>query len=325
MKPRVFVTRMISEVGIELLKTKTEVEYRDKDRVIPHEELMGRVGSVDGIVAGVYDPVDEAVMEAAPRLKVISNCAVGYDNIDVAAATARGIVVTNTPGVLTETTADLAFGLLLAAARRLAEGDRYVRAGRWNRFQMMLLLGADVHGKTLGVAGLGRIGQAVARRGRGFGMEVIYTKRGPLEPAVEAELQARRVDKANLLRESDFLVLCLPLTEESRNYIGREELKAMKPEAFLVNIARGAVLDERALVEGLRGGEIAGAGLDVYVDEPNVPQELMEMKNVVLLPHIGSASKETRDRMALLAAENCLAVLSGKKPPTPVNPEVLKR
>lgn len=324
MKPRVFVTRMISEGGLGLLRAGAEVEYRQEDRVIPHEELLARAGSAEGIVSGVFDPVDSAVIEAAPELKVVSNCAVGYDNIDVAAATRRGVVVTNTPGVLTETTADLAFALLLASARRVAEGDRYVRAGRWDRFQMMLLLGADVHGKTLGVAGFGRIGQAVARRAGGFGMRVLYTKREALEPGLEAELGALRVDKETLLSQSDFVVLSLPLTEDTRDYIGAGELRAMKPTAFLVNVARGAVVDERALVEALREGEIAGAGLDVYVDEPHVPAGLMEMDNVVVLPHIGSASVETRDEMARLAAENCLAVLGGRRPPTPVNPEVLE-
>jgi glyoxylate reductase len=315
---------MVSEAGLSLLRAEAEVDYRGEDRVIPHEELLARVGPAVGIVSGVFDPVDSAVMDAAPGLKVIANCAVGYDNIDVAAATHRGIVVTNTPGVLTETTADLAFALMMASARRVAEGDRYVRAGRWDRFQMMLMLGADVYGKTLGIAGCGRIGQAVARRGRGFGMEVLYTKREVLEPALERDLGAHRVDKETLLRESDFVVLTIPLTEETRNYIGAGELRAMKPTAFLINIARGAVVDEPALVEALQEGEIAGAGLDVYVDEPNVPPKLVEMENVVVLPHIGSASVETRDKMALLAAENCLAVLGGRQPPTPVNPEVLE-
>lgn len=323
-RPRVFVTRMISEVGLELLRSKAEVEYRGEDRVIPHDELLMRVGPAEGVVSGVYDPVDSAVMDAAPGLKVVANCAVGYDNVDVRAATERGIVVTNTPGVLTETTADLAFALLMDSARRVAEGDRYVRAGRWDRFQMMLLLGADVHGKTLGIAGMGRIGQAVARRGRGFGMKVIYTKREALDAAIEKELDSRRVDKATLLKESDFLVLTVPLTDETRNYIGLRELRAMKPTAFLINIARGAVIDEPALVEALKAGDIAGAGLDVYVDEPHVPPELIDMENVVILPHLGSASVETRDEMARLAAENCLAVLSGQMPPTPVNPEVLR-
>lgn len=325
MKPRVFVTRMISEEGLKLLRAEAEVDYRDEDRVIPNEELLSRVGSAEGIVSGVFDPVDAAVMDAAPNLKVVASCAVGYDNIDVAAATQRGVVVTNTPGVLTETTADLAFALLMASARRVAEGDRYVRAGRWDRFQMMLLLGADVNGKTLGIAGFGRIGQAVARRGLGFGMNIICTKGTPLEPALAEELGARQVDKETLLKESDFLVLTIPLAEETRNYIGPEELRAMKPTAFLVNIARGAVVDEPALVRALQEGAIAGAGLDVYVDEPHVPPELMDMENVVIVPHIGSASVETRDKMARLAAENCLAVLAGRKPPTPVNPEVTGR
>lgn len=323
MKPRVLVTRRMPEPAMARLRVEAEVDYRDEDRAISREELLSRVAAVEGIVAGLSDPMDAALMEAAPRLKVIANFAVGFDNIDVATATARGIVVTNTPGVLTETTADLAFALLMAGARRLGEGDRYVREGRWDRFQMTLLLGADVYGKTLGVAGFGRIGQAVARRGRGFDMAVLYTKRTPLEPALEAELGARRVDKATLLTEADFVVLALPLTEETHHYIGHEELRAMKPTAILVNIARGAVVDELALVAALQEGEIAGAGLDVFEHEPAVPSELVAMDNVMLTPHIASASVETREKMALMAAENCLAVLAGRKPENPLNPESL--
>lgn len=323
MRPRVLVTRRMPDSAIAHLKREAEVDYRDEDKAISRDELLSRVSEVGGIVSGLSDPVDAAVMEAAPGLKVIANFAVGFDNVDVEAATARGIVVTNTPGVLTETTADLAFALLMAAARRIVEADRYVRSGQWDRFQMTLLLGADVHGKTLGVVGLGRIGQAVARRGRGFGMRVLYTKRTALEPALEAELEALRVDKAALLSEADFVVLALPLTDETHHYIGREELRAMKRSAILVNIARGAVVDERALVSALREGEIAGAGLDVFEREPAIPSELVEMNNVVMTPHIASASVETRERMALMAAENCLAVLAGRRPENPVNAEVL--
>ena len=323
MKPRVLVTRRIPEPALARLREEAEVDYRDEDRAIAREELLSRAAAVEGIVSGLSDPMDEALMEAAPKLKVIANVAVGYDNIDVEATRARGIVATNTPGVLTETTADLAFALLTATARRLVEADRYVRSGRWDRFQMTLLLGADVHGKTLGVAGFGRIGQAVACRGRGFDMTVLYTNRTPLKPAVEAELEARRVDKATLLADADFVVLALPLTDETSHYIGHEELRAMKRTSILVNIARGAVVDELALVGALQAGEIAGAGLDVFEHEPAVPAELTAMDNVVLSPHIASASVETRERMALMAAENCLAVLAGRRSPNPVNPEVI--
>ncbi len=323
MKPRVLVTRRIAEPAVARLHEEAEVDYRDEDRAIEREDLLSRATSAEGIVSGLSDPMDSALMEASPQLKVIANVAVGYDNIDVEAATNRGIVVTNTPGVLTETTADLAFALLMAAARRVVEGDGYVREGRWDRFQMTLLLGADVYGKTLGIAGFGRIGQAVARRARGFDMTVLYTKRTPLEPAVEAELGSRRVDKATLLEEADFVVLALPLSEETHHYIGREELRAMKRTAILVNIARGAVVDEPALVSALQEGEIAASGLDVFEHEPSVPAELVSMENVVLTPHIASASVETREKMALMAAENCLAVLAGRTPSNPLNPEVL--
>jgi glyoxylate reductase len=261
--------------------------------------------------------MDGEVMDAAEDLRVIANMAVGYDNVDVQAAGKRGVVVTNTPGVLDETTADVAFMLLLAAARRLGEGERLVRAGRWEWWGPKLLMGRDVWGKRLGIVGLGRIGQAVARRARGFGMEVLYHNRSRQEEA-ERELGARYTDLDDLLRTADFVSIHTPLTPETTHLIGADELDDMKPEAVLVNTSRGPVVDEAALAEALAARRIFAAGLDVYENEPEVHPKLLELENVVLAPHIGSASVETRDKMAALAAENLAAVLRGESPKTPV-------
>jgi glyoxylate reductase len=256
---------------------------------------------------------------------VVSNVAVGYNNIDVAAATARGIVVTNTPDVLTETTADFAWALLMATARRVVEADQYVRAGKFSRWEWELLWGSDVFGKTLGIIGFGRIGKAVARRGRGFGMRILYTDAVRADAAVERELGATFADKPTLLRESDFVTVHTPLLPETRHLIGAAELKMMKRTAYLINAARGPIVNEAQLVQALKEGWIAGAGLDVYEEEPKVHPGLLSLPSVVLAPHIASASSETRIKMGTLAMENCLAVLEGKTPPTPVNPEVLRK
>ena len=264
----------------------------------------------------------EEVLQQAPKLRVVSNTGVGYDNIDVAACTRRRIPVTNTPGVLTETTADLAMALLLAVARRMVEGDRFVRDGQWREWKWDLLHGVDVHGKTLGLLGFGRIGQAMARRGRGFSMRILYHARHRVAESMERELEARYVDRDTLLGESDFLSLHLPLTPETRHVIGAKEFALIKPTAFLINTARGAVVDEEALAEALKAHRIAGAGLDVFEREPWVHPALLEMKNVVLMPHVGSATAETRLKMAMLAAENLLAALDGRRPPNVVNPEI---
>jgi glyoxylate reductase len=276
-----------------------------------------------GIVSLVTDPIGEAVL-STPGLRIVSNVAVGFNNIDVAAATARGVMVTNTPGVLDETTADLTVALLLAAARRVVEGDRMIRAGRFLGWAIDMLLGQDVHGATLGVVGMGRIGQAVARRGRGFGMRVLYTSRHRLPEERERELAATRVDLDRLLAESDFVTLHVPLTEQTRHLIGARELASMRPTAVLVNTARGPVVDEVALAEALRAGRIWAAGLDVYEDEPRVHAGLLELENVVLAPHIGSASVRTRSRMSEMAVDNLLAGLRGEPPPNLVNPETLE-
>jgi len=250
---------------------------------------------------------------------------VGYNNVDVAAATKRGVVITNTPDVLTDTTADFAWTLLMAAARRLVEGDRFVREGKWKQWEMMLLMGGDIHGKTLGIVGFGRIGRAMARRALGFNMRVLYQDAVAADAAAERELRATRVDLATLLRESDFVTLHTPLIPETKHLINAQSLKTMKKTAHLINASRGPVVDEAALAQALKEGWIAGAGLDVFEEEPKVNPSLLGLANVTLAPHIASASRDTRVKMATLAVENCLAVLEGKTPPTPVNPEVLSR
>jgi lactate dehydrogenase-like 2-hydroxyacid dehydrogenase len=263
------------------------------------------------------------VLEQAPQLQVVANVGVGYDNVDVDACTQRRILVTNTPDVLTEATADLAFALLLATARRIVEGDNYIRNGKWFQGQWNLLWGSELHGKTLGIYGFGRIGQAVARRGRGFSMRILYHSRHAVGNDVERELAAQWVDRETLMGESDFLSIHIPLTGDTRRSIGRRQLTLMKTTAFLINTARGGIIDECALIEALQQGKLAGAGLDVFEHEPKVNPALIAMRNVVLLPHVGSATAYTRLRMVLLAAENLLAVLGGKRPPNLVNPRVL--
>lgn len=307
-----------------MLRASAEVAlWPDSDAPPPHEVLVREAGRADALLCLLTDRIDEEVISAGPQLRVISNCAVGHDNIDLAAATARGIVVCNTPGVLTETTADLAWALLMAAARRIAEADRFLRAGRWRSWSPQLLLGQDVYGATLGIVGLGRIGRAVARRARGFEMRLLYSD-PTRQPEVEAELGAQRVPLDELLRESDFVTLHTPLTNETRHLIGPRQLALMKPTAVLINTSRGPVVDEAALVAALREKRLLYAGLDVFDPEPIAADHpLVALDNVVLLPHIGSATVATRTRMATMAAQNILAVLSGQRPPHPVNPEVL--
>jgi glyoxylate reductase len=275
-----------------------------------------------GILSQVMDPIGEAVL-SAPGLRIVANVAVGYDNLDVPAATRHGILVTHTPGVLTDTTADFAFALLMAAGRRVAEGDRYLRAGRFRDWAIDLLLGHDVWGATLGLVGVGRIGGAVARRARGFSMRILYTDAVPLPDDVARELEATRVDLDTLLAESDFVSLHVPLTPETRHLIGAPQLARMKPTAVLVNTSRGQVVDEAALAGALRAGRIFAAGLDVYEHEPAVHPDLLELENVVLAPHIASASVRTRSAMSELAVRNLLAGLRRERPPNLLNPEVL--
>ena len=273
----------------------------------------------EGLLCTITDRIDAEVLDHAPALRVIANFGVGFEHIDLAAATQRGLPVTNTPGVLTEATADLAFALILATARRLVEGDKRVREGKFTYWAPLLFLGREVSGQTLGLIGAGRIGQAVAKRARGFGMRVLYYNRTPLSPAAEQELHVSLAPLEDLLREADFVTLHVPLTPQTRHLIGRRELELMKPTAHLINTARGPVVDEAALVEALRRGEIGGAGLDVYEREPQLSPGLTELDNVVLLPHVGSATIETRTRMGLMAAANLLAGLRGERPPNCLN------
>ncbi len=316
MPEKVLVTREIPEAGLYLLEDfAVSVLF---ERPPERGELLEAIRGMDGVISTATEKIDGEVLDAAgDDLKVVANMAVGYDNIDVRAARERGVVVTNTPGVLDETTADVAFMLMLAAARRLGEGERLLRAGKWEWWGPKQLRGLDVWGKKLGILGLGRIGQAVARRAKGFGMEILYHNRSR-NGSAEKELGARYLELRELLSESDFISIHTPLTDETRHLIGAEELESMKPGAVLVNSSRGPVVDEGALADALENGRIFAAGLDVYEEEPKVHPKLLELENVVLAPHIGSASIETRDKMATLAAENLRAVLRGEQPMTPV-------
>ncbi|MCC6731434.1 MAG: D-glycerate dehydrogenase [Chthonomonadales bacterium] len=314
-----FVTRPLPEEAIALVRDAAETQIWPEPVPPPRDVLLRSVRDVDGLLCLLTDRIDDELLDHAPRLRVVSQMAVGYDNIDVAACTRRGVAVGNTPGVLTETTADLAFALLMATARRLAEAERFVRSGAWSTWSPMLLTGPDVHHATLGIVGMGRIGYEVARRAAGFQMGVLYADARPSE-AAERDFGARRRDLDALLEESDFVTLHTPLLPETRHLIGAAQLARMKPTAILVNTSRGAVVDEQALHEALSAGRIAAAGLDVYEVEPlpaNSP--LLQLDNVVLLPHIGSASVPTRTRMAVLAAENLVAGLRGQPLPNPVN------
>jgi len=321
MKPKVFVTRPLPAPALELLSSACEVRSYPEDAAIPVSQLAEECRAVEGLLVNSAR-VNEEVLRAAPKLRAISNCGVGYDNIDVEACNRRRIPITNIAGSLEETTADLAFALLLATARRAIEADRYVREGRWDRWQSGLLHGLDVHHKTLGLLGFGGIGQPMARRGRGFSMRVLYHARHRAGGSVERELHAEHADLETLLRESDFLSLHVPLTPETHHLIDSKAFRLMKATAILINTARGPVVDEGALVEALRNGKIAGAGLDVFEGEPRVNPDLSVLDNVVLAPHIGSATGETRLQMALLAVRNLLALLAGERPPHIVNPEI---
>ena len=325
-RPAVLVARAVFAETVQRLAQHFEVEANPADRIYAKAELIERLRGKAGALTTASERIDAEVLEANPQLRVVANMAVGYNNIDLAACSARGVLVTNTPDVLTETTADFGFALMLAAARRMSESERFLRSGAWDRRAYDLLSGTDVHGATLGILGMGRIGQAIARRGAlGFGMRVIYHNRSRLAAALEAPLAARWVDKATLLAEADHLVLVLPYSPASHHAIGAAELALMKPTATLTNVARGGIVDDAALAAALRERRIAAAALDVYEGEPQLHPALLELANVVLTPHIASASVATRRAMAELAADNLIAALSGGRPPTPVNPEVLER
>jgi glyoxylate reductase len=316
--PRVLVTRPFPGRAQDILRgARLDVEVRDEESPPSPEELRRLLRDKEGVVAVVGDALDAATIAAAPRLRAIALAVVGTDDVDLEAAAARGIVVTHTPGVLTETTADFAFALLLAAARRLLDGDRLVREGRFRGWSPTLLLGRDVHGKTIGLVGFGRIGQAVARRARGFGMSLLYASRSRKVEA-ETDLGARRVPLDDLLARSDFVVLCIPLARETRHLIGEAQLRRMKPSAILVNVARAGVVDDGALLDALRSGRIAAAALDVFEGEPVPLPGLLALPNVVLAPHAASASTETRAAMAEMAARDLVAVLEGREPAHPV-------
>ncbi|MBE2271477.1 MAG: D-glycerate dehydrogenase [Anaerolinea sp.] len=319
MKPKVFVTRQIPEAGLTRIREVCDLHVWESEMPAPYDQLTKRVGGMDGILCTLTERIDAALIDAAGAgLKVISQMAVGYDNIDVRAAAARGIPVGNTPGVLTDATADLAFALLLAAARRLTEGVEYIRSGHWTTWQPRHLLGADLSGATLGIIGLGRIGKAVAKRARGFDMRILATSRHLTDTEAEAH-GATRVDLPTLLRDSDFVSLHTPLTPETRHLINRETLAQMKPSAILINSTRGGTVDQRALYEALRDGVIAGAALDVTDPEP-IPLDdpILTLPNALVVPHIGSATVKTRDKMALMAAENLIAGVMGQPLPNQV-------
>lgn len=318
-RPTFAVTNRLPEPALQALREAGELRLDDRAGPIPRTDLLALVGGAEAVVTLLHDQVDEELLEAAgPQLRCVANVAVGYDNVDVTAAERRGIVVTNTPGVLDDATADLTLALILNATRRVSEGDRLIRAGKPWAWGLSFMLGSGLRGKLLGIVGLGGIGRRVAERARAFGMEIAYHQRTPAPAEVEAELEAQRLPLDELLARADVVSLHCPLTPATRHLIGAAELTAMKPSAVLVNAARGPVVDEPALARALTAGEIAAAGLDVYEHEPQVEPALLELENVVLAPHLGSATVETRTAMAELAARNAISVLRGEGPLTPV-------
>jgi len=324
-KPKLFSTHVLFEEPRKILAEHFDVEYWMEEERPPRAEVLRRVSGKDALICLLTERVDRELLDAAgPNLRIVANVAVGFDNIDVPACTERNVAVTNTPGVLDETTADFAWTLLMAVARRLVEGDRMARSGAWTKWNLDQLCGTDVWGKTLGIIGLGRIGRAVARRASGFRMRIIYnsTTRAPSE--IEKELNAEYVSRDAVFEQADFVSLHVPLNAVTRGLVGPAELAKMKRTAFLINTTRGPVVQEAALIDALEHGVIAGAALDVFEREPLIPDGLRR-DNVVLAPHLGSASVETRTRMAMIAAENAIAIFGGKRPPTILNPEALRQ
>ena len=325
-KPRILVARAVFPETIAFLQQHFEVEHNQADAVWSKAELAQRLQGKAGVLTTGSERIADELLAACPELKICANMAVGFNNFDLAAMTARGVLATNTPDVLTETTADFGFALLMATARRMAEGEHFLRAGLWNKWAVDMFAGADVHGSTLGIIGMGRIGQGIAKRGaHGFGMNVIYHNRSRLAPELEAECKARYVGKEELLKTADHLVLVLPYSAESHHAIGADEIALMKPTATLTNLARGGIVDDAALAQALRECRIAAAGLDVFEGEPKVHPDLLACSNVVLTPHIASATVPTRRAMAQLAADNLVGFLVNGQPLTPLNPEVLKK
>lgn len=320
---KVFVTRNIPEAGLKILEERYDVTVSDKDRPLEKNEIIEGVEEADALLCLLHDQIDTEMMDAGSNLKIISNYAVGYDNIDVEAATEREIVVTNTPGVLTEATAEITWALMMAASRHIVEGDKFVRKDNFSGWDPGLMVGHELSGKTLGIIGMGNIGMAVARLSTGFDMEILYYNSSRNEEA-EEKYGARKVGLEELLQSSDFVSLHVPLTEETKEMISWKELKMMKKSAYLINAARGEVVNEEALIEALRSGKIAGAGIDVYSDEPyGANPDYYDLDNVVLAPHLGSATFRAREGMAVMAAENIVAMLEGEKPKYIVNPEML--
>ncbi len=321
-KPHILMARAVFPEVIQKISQVAHVQVNEGDAVWSQSELIARLQGKQGVFTTGGDRIDEAVLKACPELRICANMAVGYNNFDIAAMTAAGVVATNAPDVLTETTADLGFALLMATARRICESEHYLRAGQWTKWSFDMFAGSDIHGSTLGILGMGRIGQAIARRGAlGFGMQVIYHNRSRLSPELEQQCRARLVSKSELLAQADHLILVLPYTRESHHAIGAAELSQMKPTATLVNIARGGIVDDAALAQALKQRTIAAAGLDVFEEEPKVHPGLLEVPNVVLTPHIGSASIPTRKAMAHLAADNLVAFFTGKPLLTALNPD----
>jgi gluconate 2-dehydrogenase len=330
MKPAVLVCRAVFPETVERLRRHFDVEHNEGDDMWPKAELIRRLQGKAGAFTTGSVGIDADVLDANPQLKVVANMAVGYNNIDVAACTARGVLATNTPDVLTETTADFGFSLMMAAARRITESEHYLRRGEWTKWFYDMFVGSDIHHATMGVLGMGRIGQAIAKRGAcGFSMRVLYHNRTRLPPAIEAECKASYVSKEQLLREADHLVIVMPYSKESHHAIGAPELALMKRTATLTNVARGGIVDDAALAKALSERRIAAAALDVFEGEPQVHADLLRVPNVVLTPHIASATVATRRAMAELAADNLIAALGlgpdAGRPPSPINPEVLKR
>jgi glyoxylate reductase len=319
---KVLVTGILPPEVMALIKKEHEVEANEEDRPIDRQRLLRSIADKEGLLCMISDIIDAELLERAPRLKVIANCGVGFNNIDVKATSQRSIIVCNTPGVLTDATADTAFALIMATARRVVEGDKLTRRGEFRFWAPFHFLGLEVSGKVLGIIGMGRIGQALAKRAAGFDMKVIYFDACPLDPEKEKALGIQLVDLETLISTADFISLHVPLTDETHHLINRQVLNKMKPSAYLINTSRGPVVDETALAEALRTKRIAGAGLDVYENEPNLAPGLTELENVVLLPHAGSATLETRTKMTRLAAENLLAGLRGDRPPNCLNWQV---
>jgi gluconate 2-dehydrogenase len=324
MKPKILIARAIFPETVDKLRMHFDVEDNQADELWSKPQFAAKLADKVGALT-TSQPVDAETLASASQLKICANMAVGFNNFDVAAMTARGVLGTNTPDVLTETTADFGFALVMAIARRMTESEHFLRAGKWDRWRYDMFVGSEVHGSTLGILGMGRIGQGIARRGaHGFGMNVIYNNRSRLAPELEAQCKARYVSKEELLRTADHLVLVLPYTPESHHTIGEKEIAMMKPTATLTNVARGGIVDDAALARALRERRIDGAALDVFEGEPQVHPDLLGLSNVVLTPHIASATVTTRRKMSELAADNLIGYLVHGKPLTPVNPEVLK-